>query len=124
MKRLIYAGAFDVFGIKRATLISTYPSAVRQAEQRQSDLSKGQSSLFSDIDSHIEYEKKYIKGAFLSFKNIMMHEKKVMGYYLDRHPTDWYKAALKVNCLHLPKDIVFRNNREVRILSLISDIVL
>jgi len=123
IEALIYAGAFDIFGIKRATLISTYPSAVRQAEQRQSDLSKGQSSLFSDVDSHIEYEKKYIKGDFLSFKNIMMHEKKVMGYYLDRHPTDWYKADLKSIVCTLPKDIVFRNNRDVRILSLISDIV-
>ncbi len=123
IEALIYAGAFDVFGVKRATLISTYPSAVRQAEQRQSDLSKGQSSLFSDVDSHIEYEKKYIKGDFLSFKNIMMYEKKVMGYYLDRHPTDWYKADLKSIVCTLPKDIVFRNNRDVRILSLISDIV-
>ena len=123
IEALIYAGAFDIFGIKRATLISTYPSAVRQAEQRQSDLSKGQSSLFSDVDSHIEYEKKYIKGDFLSFKNIMMHEKKVMGYYLDRHPTDWYKADLKSIVCTLPKDIVFRNNRDVRILALISDIV-
>ena len=123
IEALIYAGAFDIFGIKRATLISTYPSAVRQAEQRQSDLSKGQSSLFSDVDSHIEYEKKYIKGDFLSFKNIMMYEKKVMGYYLDRHPTDWYKADLKSIVCTLPKDIVFRNNRDVRILSLISDIV-
>ncbi|MDA8755544.1 DNA polymerase III subunit alpha [Candidatus Pseudothioglobus singularis] len=123
IEALIYAGAFDIFDIKRATLISTYPSAVRQAEQRQSDLSKGQSSLFSDVDSHIEYEKKYIKGDFFSFKNIMMHEKKVMGYYLDRHPTDWYKADLKSIVCTLPKDIVFRNNRDVRILSLISDIV-
>ena len=123
IEALIYAGAFDVFGVKRATLISTYPGAVRQAEQRQSDLSKGQSSLFSDVDSHIEYEKKYIKGDFLSFKNIMMYEKKVMGYYLDRHPTDWYKADLKSIVCTLPKDIVFRNNRDVRILSLISDIV-
>ncbi len=123
IEALIYAGAFDIFGIKRSTLISTYPSAVRQAEQRQSDLSKGQSSLFSDVDSHIEYEKKYIKGDFLSFKNIMMYEKKVMGYYLDRHPTDWYKADLKSIVCTLPKDIVFRNNRDVRILSLISDIV-
>ncbi|MDA9031093.1 DNA polymerase III subunit alpha [Candidatus Pseudothioglobus singularis] len=123
IEALIYAGAFDIFGIKRATLISTYPSAVRQAEQRQSDLSKGQSSLFSEVDSHIEYEKNYIKGDFLSFKNIMMHEKKVMGYYLDRHPTDWYKADLKSIVCTLPKDIVFRNNRDVRILSLISDIV-
>jgi DNA polymerase III subunit alpha len=123
IEALIYAGAFDVFDVKRATLISTYPSAVRQAEQRQSDLSKGQSSLFSDVDSHIEYEKKYIKGDFLSFKNIMMYEKKVMGYYLDRHPTDWYKVDLKSIVCTLPKDIVFRNNRDVRILSLISDIV-
>ena len=123
IEALIYAGAFDIFGVKRATLISTYPSSVRQAEQRQSDLAKGQSSLFSDVDSHIEYEKKYIKGEFLSFKNIMMHEKKVMGYYLDRHPTDWYKADLKSIVCTLPKDIVFRNNRDVRVLSLISDIV-
>ena len=123
IEALIYAGAFDVFGIKRATLISTYPNAVRQAEQRQSDMLKGQSSLFSDIDSHIEYEKKYLRGAFLSFKNIMMHEKKVMGYYLDRHPTDWYKSQIKSIVCTLPKDIIFRNNREVRILALISDIV-
>jgi DNA polymerase-3 subunit alpha len=122
IEALIYAGAFDAFGIKRATLIATYPNAVRQAEQRQSDLMKGQSSLFADIDSHIEYEKKYLKGAFLSFKNIMMHEKKVMGYYLDRHPTDWYKEHLKSIVCSLPSDIVFRNNREVRVLSLISDI--
>ncbi|MDC0597042.1 DNA polymerase III subunit alpha [Candidatus Pseudothioglobus singularis] len=123
IEALIYAGAFDIFDIKRATLISTYPSAVRQAEQRQSDLLKGQSSLFSEVDSHIEYEKNYIKGDFLSFKNIMMHEKKVMGYYLDRHPTDWYKGDLKSIVCSLPKDVVFRNNRDVRILSLISDIV-
>ena len=96
IEALIYAGAFDVFGIKRATLISTYPNAVKQAEQRQSDMLKGQSSLFSDIDSHIEYEKKYLRGAFLSFKNIMMHEKKVMGYYLDRHPTDWYLSLIHI----------------------------
>jgi len=83
---------------------------------------KGQSSLFADIDSHIEYEKKYIKGDFLSFKNIMMYEKKVMGYYLDRHPTDWYKPHLKSIVCTLPKDVVFRNNREVRVLSLISEI--
>ncbi len=123
IEALIYAGAFDLFGIKRATLIVTYPSAVRQAEQRQNDIRNGQDGLFANIDSHIEYEKKYLKGAFLSFKNIMMYEKKMMGYYLERHPTDWYKEHLKSIVCSLPQDIVFRNNREVRVLSLISDIV-
>ena len=123
IEALIYSGAFDLFDIKRATLIATYPRAVRQAEQRQSDSSKGQNSLFSEVDSHTEYEKNYIKGEFLSFKNVMKFEKNVMGYYLDRHPTDWYKSDLKSIVCSLPKDIVFRNNREVRVLSLISDIV-
>jgi DNA polymerase-3 subunit alpha len=53
----------------------------------------------------------------------MKFEKNVMGYYLGRHPTDWYKSDLKSIVCSLPKDIVFRNNREVRVLSLISDIV-
>jgi len=123
IEALIYAGTFDTFGIKRATLIDTYPSAVRQAEQRQNDLKNGQHGLFSNIDTHIEYEKNYIKGAYLSFKNIMMHEKKVMGYFIDRHPTDWYKDQLKSIGCSLPNDIIFRNNREVRVLGLISDVV-
>jgi DNA polymerase-3 subunit alpha len=123
IEALIYSGAFDLFDIKRATLIATYPRAVRQAEQRQSDSSKGQNSLFAEVESHIEYEKNYIKGEFLSFKNVMKFEKNVMGYYLERHPTDWYKSDLKSIVCTLPKDLIFRNNREVRVLSLISDIV-
>ena len=51
-----------------------------------------------------------------------MFEKNVMGYYLNRHPTDWYEGDLKSIVCTLPKDLVFRNNREVRILSLISEI--
>ena len=123
IEALIYSGAFDLFDIKRATLIATYPRAVKQAEQRQSDSSKGQDSLFAEVDSHTEYEKNYIKGGFLSFKDVMKFEKNVMGYYLERHPTDWYKSDLKSIVCTLPKDLIFRNNREVRVLSLISDII-
>jgi len=122
VKALIYSGAFDVFGVNRATLIATYPRAIKQAEQRQNDFSKGQAGLFSEVESHIEYEKIYIKGEYLSFKKMLMFEKSVMGYYLDKHPTDWYKADLKSIVCILPKDIVFRNNREVRILALISEV--
>jgi len=122
IEALIYSGAFDVFGHNRATLIATYPRAIRQAEQRQNDFSKGQVSLFSEVESHVEYEKNYIKGEYLSFKKMLMFEKSMMGYYLDRHPTDWYKADLKSIVCTLPKDIVFRNNREVRILALISEV--
>ena len=53
---------------------------------------------------------------------MLMLEKSMMGYYLDKHPTDWYKADLKSIVCTLPKNIVFRNNREVRILALISEV--
>jgi len=122
IEALIYSGAFDVFGVDRTTLIATYPRAIKQAEQRQNDLLKGQASLFSEVENHIEYEKNYINGIYLPFKKMLMLEKSMMGYYLDNHPTDLYKADLKSIVCTLPKDIVFRNNREVRILSLISEV--
>ena len=68
VEALIYSGAFDVFGVNRETLIATYPRAIKQAEQRQNDFSKGQVSLFSEVESHIEYEKKYIKGEYLPLR--------------------------------------------------------
>ena len=122
LEALIYAGAFDNFGVKRATLISTYPNARTQAEQRQNDLLIGQGGLFAEVETDTEYEKKYISGSYLSFKQMMVFEKKVMGYYLNRHPTDWYKNELKSIVCTLPNELVFRNNREVRVLALISDI--
>ena len=122
LEALIYAGAFDNFGVKRATLISTYPNARTQAEQRQNDLLIGQGGLFAEVETDTEYEKKYISGSYLSFKQMMVFEKKVMGYYLNRHPTDWYTNQLKSIVCTLPNELIFRNNRDVRVLALISDI--
>ena len=122
IEALIYSGAFDVFDIDRATLISTYPRAIKQAEQRQNDFARGQAGLFANVESHIDYEKKYIKGVYLTLKKMLMFEKSVMGYYLHRHPTDEYRADLKSIVCTLPHKIVFRNNREVRVLALISEI--
>ena len=92
IEALIYSGAFDVFGVNRTTLIATYPRAIKQAEQRQNDFLKGQASLFSEVENHIEYEKNYINGIYLPFKKMLMLEKSMMGYYLDNHPTDLYKS--------------------------------
>lgn len=122
IEALIYSGAFDVFSVNRTTLIATFPRAIKQAEQRQNDFLKGQVSLFSEVKNHIEYEKNYINGKYLPFKKMLMLEKSVMGYYLDNHPTDSYKADLNSIVCTLPKDIIFRNNREVRILALISEV--
>jgi DNA polymerase-3 subunit alpha len=52
----------------------------------------------------------------------LQFEKSVMGYYFYDHPTDEYKDDLKYITATLPKDLVFRNNKEVRVLALISEL--
>ena len=122
IEALIYAGAFDVFGIDRAILIKTYPSAVKQAEQKQNDVSSGQGGLFADVEQHNEYEVSYINAKEFSFQQRLALEKSVMGYYFYDHPTDEYKQDLKHISATVPSNIIYRNNKDVRVLALISEI--
>jgi DNA polymerase-3 subunit alpha len=122
IEALIYSGAFDVFGVDRASLLKTYPKAVKQAEQRQNDQTNGQNTLFNSIQEHAEYELSYDPCPRFSFKERLKLEKSVMGYYFYDHPTDEYKDDLKRIGVTLPKDTVLRNNKEVRVLALISEL--
>ena len=122
VEALIYSGALDGFGINRASLIKTYPSAMKQAEQRQNDQSSGQSGLFANEQVHNEYEVNYLTAPSFSFRETLQFEKIVMGYYFYNHPTDEYKADLKHISATLPSALVFRNNKEARVLALISEL--
>ncbi len=122
IEALIYAGAFDVFGIDRAVLIATYPSAIKQAEQKQNDSASGQGGLFADAQQHTEYEAKYLDAKSFSFQQRLALEKGVMGYYFYDHPTDEYRADLKHISAAVPSSLSYRNNKDVRVLALISEI--
>ncbi len=122
VEALIYSGALDGFGVNRASLIKTYPSAMKQAEQRQNDKSSGQSGLFANEQVHNEYEVHYLPASSFSFRETLQFEKMVMGYYFYNHPTDEYKADLKHISATLPSALVFRNNKEARVLALISEL--
>ena len=122
IEALIYAGAFDVFGIDRASLIATYPSAIKQAEQKQNDVASGQGGLFAVVAEHNEYEAHYLEAREFSFQQRLALEKSVMGYYFYDHPTDEYRTDLKHISATLPSTTGFRNNKEVRVLALISEI--
>ena len=122
IEALIYSGALDGFDISRASLIKTYPGAMKQAEQRQNDQSSGQSGLFANEKAHSEYAAHYLTAPSLSFRETLQFEKSVMGYYFYNHPTDEYKADLKHISATLPSALVFRNNKEARVLALITEL--
>ncbi|MDC9714289.1 MAG: DNA polymerase III subunit alpha [Gammaproteobacteria bacterium] len=122
LEALIYSGALDGFKVDRATLIQTYSSAMKQAEQRQNDRSSGQSGLFGDIDGCNEYEAHYLSAPPFSFRQTLEFEKSVMGYYFYHHPTDEYRGDLKNIFSVLPQNIAFRNNKETQVLALLSEV--
>lgn len=122
LEALIYSGALDVFGIDRAILIATYPNAIKQAEQQQNDQSSGQGGLFSNAPDQQEYESIYLPASPFSFKQTLQFENAVMGYYFYHHPVDEYKNDIQPLNAILPKNLIYRNNKEVRVLALISDL--
>ncbi|SFV85239.1 DNA polymerase III alpha subunit [hydrothermal vent metagenome] len=122
VEALIYSGALDGFGVNRASLIKSYPSAMKQAEQRQNDQSSGQSGLFANEQVHNEYEVRYLPASSFSFRETLQFEKSVMGYYFYNHPTDEYQNDLERINTTLLKDIIYRNNKEVQVLALISEL--
>ncbi|TEU26425.1 MAG: DNA polymerase III subunit alpha, partial [Gammaproteobacteria bacterium] len=121
VEALIYSGALDGFGVDRASLIKTYPSAMKKAEQQQNDQSSGQSGLFANEQVHNEYEVHYLAAPSFSFRETLQFEKMVMGYYFYNHPTDEYKHEKYINAI-TPEKIIFRKNKEVSVLALISEI--
>lgn len=122
LEALIYSGTLDEFKIDRAVLIKTYPSAMRQAEQRQNDRLSGQGGLFVDTPECGEYELNYLSAPSFSFNQTFQFEKKVMGYYFYNHPSDEYKRDLQYISATLPRDLVFRNSKEARVLGLLSGV--
>ena len=92
IENLIYAGAFDVFGLKRSQMIETYPQIVERVLQDKKVRDKGQFSLFDDLlkedkaVSTVEYPD--IKEIPIDIK--LKQEKEVTGMYLSGHPLDIY----------------------------------
>lgn len=89
IEHLIYAGAFDSFGISRQGMAKHYADVMKAIDSDNKQSIKGQISLFdsgfADIKYKIPNEKEYNPKKRLSI------EKEVMGIYLSGHPLDVYK---------------------------------
>ncbi len=90
---LIYAGAFDEFGISRASLAEVYEPLLTRAKALNKQKSGAQMSFFGDIleDDKLDVEYPDIPELELNVK--LAKEKEVMGVYVSGHPFDKYKNA-------------------------------
>ncbi|QQO11079.1 DNA polymerase III subunit alpha [Breznakiella homolactica] len=110
---LIKTGAFDQFGVSRATLAGNLERAVEYAQNKKADKKFGQSSLFEDTG-----EKEYPDFEFEEFpeweRNEQLSiEKELIGFYFSGHPMDEYRAfwerAVSLDLAHLERSSTDRD---------------
>ncbi len=96
LEALIMAGALDVFGENRATLMVSLPAAVKIAEQHSRDQAVGMQDLFgiavaAETDSG---PAAYNRQPEWSEDQRLAAEKQTLGLYLTGHPIERYLAEL------------------------------
>ena len=90
---LIRAGAFDCFGVDRATLLASVPLALEGAEQ--AEAAANQVSLFGGEDSDLDTPPEYVKVPPWSDKQKLTEEKLALGFYLSGHLFDAYAPEVR-----------------------------
>jgi DNA polymerase-3 subunit alpha len=90
---LIQTGAFDSFGMSRASLVKNLDKAVDYAQNKKDDKKYGQSSLFEDTG-----EKEFPDFIFEEVPEWeraeqLRIEKELIGFYFSGHPLDKYRAV-------------------------------
>ncbi|MHB9293467.1 putative DNA polymerase III subunit alpha [Hollandina sp. SP2] len=90
---LIQTGAFDCFGMHRATLAENLERAIEYAQTKKDDKQFGQVSLFDETG-----EKEYPDFVFTELPEWdrmekLNIEKELMGFYFSGHPMDDYKQV-------------------------------
>lgn len=96
VENLIYAGAFDCFGVSRCILIAIYEEVLAKATAIARQRESNQMSLFgSMIENTITV--KYPNLTEYSAKERLAHEKEVCGVYISGHPLANYADQFKGN---------------------------
>ncbi len=97
LEGLVMAGAMDVFGENRATLLASLPAALKMAEQEQRNREAGIDDLFGIAPksntgvSSVEYQQQ----PDWSEEQRLSCEKQTLGLYLTGHPINRYLPELK-----------------------------
>jgi DNA polymerase-3 subunit alpha len=89
LEALIKAGAFDLIGPHRASIMATLPLAVQEAEQALRNLTLGQHDLFGSANPETP-PMQYVKKPEWSDEVRLFGEKETLGLYLTGHPIHRY----------------------------------
>ncbi|MBQ8749934.1 MAG: DNA polymerase III subunit alpha [Clostridia bacterium] len=113
LESLIYAGAFDCFGMKRSQLIEAYPRMLDRVAGDKKVRESGQVSLFEELlkDDKAVAEITYMDIKEFPKEELLKYEKEVAGIYISGHPLDQYienidKCSFNSSMIDLSEDEV------------------
>ena len=95
LESLIKAGAFDEFGMTRATLLASFENIIDTINVSQRNAMENQFSMF-DLMSEDTKEQKYVFTEMeeLDNREFLSFEKEMLGVYLTGHPLEKYRNNL------------------------------
>jgi len=98
IENLIDAGAFDAFGVNRATLLESLPGSVAYAQAIQEERERGQTTLFGGVGVdpavHIPPPDFHHMDEWPP-SELQSREKAVLGYYVTSHPLERFKDEIE-----------------------------
>ena len=95
VENLIYAGAFDCFGIYRSRLIASYEEVLDKAQVIVKERESDQLSIFGMMGEPEKITVTYPNFNEYDQKQKLVYEKNVLGVYVSGHPLEDYKEKFK-----------------------------
>ena len=97
IESLIKAGAFDIFGKTRSTLIASFETILDTVGYSKSKGNENQVSMFdlyTDDDALQKIKYEYIELPEYDYKEFLSIEKEMLGIYISGHPLENYKKLI------------------------------
>ena len=95
VENLIYAGAFDCFGVYRSRLIGVYEDVLDQAQAIYKQENSDQITIFGFLNLPKEIKVVYPNVKEFETKEKLSYEKNVLGVYVSGHPLENYEHILR-----------------------------
>ncbi|GHV84621.1 DNA-directed DNA polymerase [Spirochaetia bacterium] len=92
---LIKTGAFDSFGVNRATLLVNMEAAIEHAQTKKDETKFGQVSLFEDTGESSFPDFEFTQMPEMDRAEQLTIEKELIGFYFSGHPLDTCKEVWK-----------------------------
>ncbi len=126
LESLIDGGAFDSFGINRATLLNSLGGAMAYSQATQDERDRGQNSLFGGGDSQNAPVFSPPELHFLPewpMPELLSREKTVLGYYISSHPLERFSREIEGLSTHrLADKDEFTDGMQIKVCGVITSV--